>query len=92
MNHRKMFQKLIQDEHIQDNLTAHEDFQPSQEGNTAMYIGYVGVPGRKFKKGVNAGIMLEFDKKGKLFGISVATKPVGKKFRRYAVAAAKLVE
>lgn len=72
MTHQDLFEALIYDENIQDNMHVSNDYELDEYGNNLITIGFEGVD-RPKQKGTNAMVLLTFNKKGRLVTIEVAT-------------------
>jgi hypothetical protein len=76
--HKQLFEHLISDENIQDNIDVSDDYENTKNGNSIITMGFEGT-GTAKKKGTHCVILLEFDKDGRLFCMEVATRKKGEK-------------
>jgi hypothetical protein len=73
--HLELFEQLIYDENIQDNLTVSNNYAEDEHGNSIITMGFEGLESKE--KGVlktNAVLLFNFNQKGRLVGVEVATK------------------
>lgn len=71
--HQQLFEELIYDENIQDNITVSNNYEEDELGNSIITMGFVGV-GTKRKKGSQGFVVFTFNKKGRMVNMEIATK------------------
>lgn len=79
MTHKELFEKLIYDENISDNIDVQDGYEPDKYGNSIITLSFEGVDFSKRKKGVNGMLILLFNKKGRMVSMEMATCKKGKK-------------
>lgn len=76
--HKELFEALIYDENISDNIDVCDTYEPDRYGNKLVTLSFEGSDiGRK--KGAKGMLLLVFNKRGRLVTIEVATCKKGKK-------------
>lgn len=78
MSHLDLFEALIFDENIQDNLFVTNAFEPDEHGNNMIAMSFEGVNSTK-TDGNKAMMLFTFNKSGRLVGMEVATLDKSKK-------------
>lgn len=78
VTHKQLFEHLISDENIQDNMDVSDDYEPTKNGNSIMTLSFAGV-GTARKKGTNCIILMEFNPEGRMVCMEVATRKVGER-------------
>jgi hypothetical protein len=77
VTHKDLFDKLISDENIAENLSVNDDYEPDKYGNNTITMAFEGVDDGR-KKGFKGMVILAFNTKGRLVHISLATCKKGK--------------
>lgn len=72
MSHLDLFEALIYDENIQDNLFVTNDFEPDKHGNNMIAMSFEGVEESK-SNGNKAVMLFTFNRSGRLMSMEVAT-------------------
>jgi hypothetical protein len=83
LTHLDIFNLLIYDENIQDNLSVSNDYDEDEHGNNVITIGFEGVPDEN-KISTNGMVLLMFNREGRLINMEMATKE--KKAKKWQVA------
>ena len=79
MTHKDLFEGLIYDENIQDNMHVSNDYAEDKYGNTVITMGFEGTGGRK-NFPANAIMLFSFNKRGRLVSVEVAMRKKGDQF------------
>lgn len=83
MTHFELFQQLIDDDNIADNIDVQDGYEKDVYGNNIITLSFEGVAEGK-KKGANGMVILLFNESGRLVNMQIATKQ-GKKDWQVAV-------
>jgi hypothetical protein len=86
LTHKELFETIIYDENIQDNMHVSNDYSLDKYGNSLITMGFQGV-GIGKKKGTHAMIIFSFNTRGRMVNMEIATREVGQ--RKWQVASSE---
>ena len=78
MTHKELFDKLIYDENISDNVDVRADYEPDEYGNSIVTFSLES-PDVGRKKGISGMLILLFNTNGRMVSMEIATSQKDKK-------------
>lgn len=77
--HLELFEALIYDENVQDNLSVSNDYEPDKYGNNIITMGFEGTANNSKRTQTNAMILFTFNKEGRMISMEIAVRERGQR-------------